>query len=305
MFKRFLKKRPAKKAKGKRKRRGKKPVRKLVKTTPASRYRLPTYNSMSFKPWMTMVPLISRFKAKFEFFQNYVIPPADTFLKQFRCNSIYDPEYTSGIGQTSVGDYEKMASFYQKYRVLGSTIKATIASAGASGVLSSSSNNFGYAVVPGGSAISGSDFEWQSIKTQRFAKWRDINTYSQMKDMTIRHKASSALMFGVNEIEIVTSAQHAAAFGSNPLAQSFWNIYMCNHNTESQPTGASVSFGLGIEIIYEVELSIPKLVSTPIGTTITGDTGPSQGPTGAYGYSVSGITQISVTGSTGIGGIIA
>ena len=80
---------------------------------------------------------------KFRYFLEFKLDPSPiTFgVKQFRCNSIWDPEVTSGPFQKSVANWAEWAEVYERYTVLGSkaSVKVqpaeTLTSAGGSWIL--------------------------------------------------------------------------------------------------------------------------------------------------------------------------
>lgn len=294
MFKRFLKKRPAKKGKAKRRGKGRKKGQKSIRSMPTSSFRAPTYNSLSFKPWMTMLPQISRVTTKYEFQMNYTLAPGQAFAKQFRCNSIYDPEYTSGVGQASVGDFEKIAANYQRYRVLGSKISVR-AGSGADGLISSGNHNFTMVVYPFYTAVSlVGGHTLAQAKLQRYAKSKMVQTYTGQRGSTITHKASTALMMGINPIEVQVNGQYASSMNGNPTSESYWNVLIANTaSTLAAAATAETDFTLYVTIWYETELSQPFTISVPIGS-ISNDSG----PTGEYSVAQS-IQHFDIVGVTG------
>lgn len=48
-----------------------------------------------------------------------------TICKNFRINSLWDPEYSSGIGQVTATPLITMTPFYKEYRVIGCKIEVT------------------------------------------------------------------------------------------------------------------------------------------------------------------------------------
>ena len=73
-------------------------------------------------------PMPSAVKMKFYFNQQYqtALNGISTIMKNWRLNSIYDPEYSVAIGQVSATPLVAMATFYKEYRVVGAKVQITV-----------------------------------------------------------------------------------------------------------------------------------------------------------------------------------
>lgn len=194
-------------------------------------------------------------------------------------NNMYQP--LANIGQagasapiivsgsaTSASGFEYLCAggsqYYQKYRVLGGSIKVTvdIASAYDEGILMIAPVLGGFAA--GGGAVAGTFSTGTGMLDGARVKQKSmLSTPSNDRDCSLSYNISTAKVFGVTPSAIKTEDNYMAKTVNPPTTPWFWQVgYVCNSATAGgQNFTASVAFTIKLTYRIMFENSDPTLIA--------------------------------------------
>lgn len=162
--------------------------------------------------------------------------PLDT---QFRLNSIYDPEVSVAVGQTQPLGVDQWANFYNRYRVIGVSVKVTARNAGGDAAyVGMVANN------DTGNLLTEAAYE-QSRTTMKM-----VGATSGGHDVCVLKKwYNLANLTGRPKSAYISDDRYQAQFDADP-AEAI-HLHLC-----TQPVSASVSLNMhySIRMVYLVEL---------------------------------------------------
>lgn len=147
----------------------------------------------------------------------------------FRCNSIYDPNYTA-IGHQPMG-HDQYANFYKKYMVIGSTITVTFKSFASSQATNDPVTNATVAVttLQGAAGVITNPYELMENNRTTYS-----NLCVQRPYTKIHKKFSPKRFFGLSKV--LDNETYGADFGSNPAEEAIWQIAGWNPTSPGNPT---------------------------------------------------------------------
>lgn len=178
-------------------------------------------------------PFPARAKAILRYSDNILLAPtAGTPAPNlFRCNSIFDPDFTN-IGHQPYG-HDTYATIYNQYKVVSSTITMTPVS-------SSSGSNGVYGICLTDDSTVSSDYN--TVKEMKGTKMAPITQVgSGAKSVT--NYFSKYQQFANNQLA-------DSVFGANPTQQSFFHCWYEGPDDSTAPT--SVRFLISISYIVEM-----------------------------------------------------
>jgi hypothetical protein len=169
----------------------------------------------------------------------YTCTAGATQTQVMRGNDIFDPDFT-GTGHQPYSR-DQWANFYSTYRVLGSSIKAIAAP-------SNTSNQVGYwfAVCPHGVSQAQSLGPYPLLESP-YVRYKMSNQYQGVS--IIKHYISTRKILGLAKAAIQQD-NYAAAFGSSPVDQWFWQI-----SIRPSDVATAIVVNVTIMMTYYVELS--------------------------------------------------
>lgn len=203
------------------------------KSAPIGYSDMPGYTSTMYTviPDRTVVTLRYTEKVQFN-------PAATSYEYIYRGNSINDPNFT-GTGGRPVG-YTEWSSFYNRYRVVGSSISLHI--------LGSTATSISVFPSLSNTGVSG----YADAVSQPYAKCVQVAGSGGLNVKRLSNKMGSAKISGQR---IMQDDLYAASFGSDPSAAWYWCINM--------DAGASnVDITVTVTIYYRVILYRKKSFDT-------------------------------------------
>jgi hypothetical protein len=156
----------------------------------------------------------------------------------FRHNGLFDPDVT-GVGGQPEGFDEWMA-FYDRYRVVSSSIKVKAASTGAT----SAAGSFWLVVVPLGSAT-----VFTTLQDANGSPYAVMKYFSQGgPPITLTQAVSVATLVGARPQAILDELTYSGTVGADPTDPTYWHVMMV-----SADAGTTVQTYQFIEIDYIVD----------------------------------------------------
>lgn len=192
----------------------------------------------------TVMP--DRLKIKFRFTEIISMVSTGGALNyyQWRGNSLFDPDLT-GAGAQPYG-FDQWSSFYQYYRVLGSSITVTpIAPPAAAAGFGSS---IVYGIYPHNTITNTPASGIQSLE-RPYRKWTMLSGakgYSSVKNYM-----TTAKIFGETKQSVMSEDNYQAANTTNPTNQWQWTVFMFTGDTASN----SATIPFYVTITYYTVLS--------------------------------------------------
>ncbi len=161
---------------------------------------------------------------------------------QFRCNSIFDPDFT-GTGHQPY-THDTWATVYQHYRVVGSRIRATVMSRGVDS--STFQGVCGIRLADTSTTITNPSLMMETA----LAPWKSYSTNNSRG--TTLYQNFSAKKFFTKQKAGSDSLQ--ASFGSNPTEIAFYQVWVAS----GRATDDAPSLDVQIQIDYIVLLFEPQ-----------------------------------------------
>lgn len=184
--------------------------------------------------------------------------PATSAVKNFRLNSIYDPDLDLLNGHQPLG-YDQWAVFYQQYRVYKAVVTCTI--------INNNNGGIQAALVPYNppgslSSIDDSTFEQPHVVQKVIAGVNGMNKVVLKKVIDIPR------ILGKSHVQYKSVDTTAATFGGNPVEEVRLAVVARQVNDNSAPACAAV-----INITYFCEFFDRKQqsISYPTGKDPEGD----------------------------------
>lgn len=175
----------------------------------------------------------------FRTFQYTLGGPA--FHHILRGNSVHDPDF-SITGNPSATGHVGWSHFYDRYRVIGSSVKVSVMSGAAD-----YAGFFNMALCPSSSSSTGLQFaDWANQPYSKTGQTATGNTFPI--NQVIYYKMDTAKICGVPDIS--TEANFSALTSVNPNQVWYWHLYL--EGDLSQPT-LSIGVMVCFEITYDVE----------------------------------------------------
>lgn len=195
-------------------------------------------------------PIAKRALLKLRYYEDIILPQpvvgaASNYF--FRCNSLFDPNYT-GIGHQPLG-YDEFSQFYNHYTVLSA--KATVKFTPDWSSTGVDNCRFAIAVSPDTTAV----VDNEKLFSQPSTKWKHCST---QKDMTTISKTfSTKNYFGLSKGNIVGNDKFQASINANPNEQAFFRLSCSPIHGSVQAPAAYAS----IMIEYLIVMSEPKVLN--------------------------------------------
>lgn len=190
-----------------------------------------------------VVPMHLKTRMVYQNMEAYAAGSAGTMnvLSTFRANSIWDPFYP--LGGTTVADHTRLASLYNKYRVISSKITYTVIRKSDIG-----GHVFLTKVDDDATGFSGSDvyYRWYMDPRVKMKAFNQTPATSQVNFTFSRVYHARKWMPGGTDVY--------TAMSSNPTD----GVFFCAAMQTCDPADATVAFTLWVRIIYYVEFSDPK-----------------------------------------------
>lgn len=186
----------------------------------------------------------SRLKVKMAWSYPYVnsVFSAGSFqLYQYRLNSIYDPDYTTGIGDLSAWGYTEAAALYKYYRVdvASYRIELTTLSANAYVFVAFPSNDT--------SVAAGDTQLWPAWP---YSKMQVVGGDTGSSRATIRHRLDLATFTGARNFK--SSENFSSLMGVNPVDVVYLNVGVYNVN----PSRAAAAGDLAWTPVFTFEVEL-------------------------------------------------
>jgi len=171
-----------------------------------------------------------------------------TNSRLFRCNSIYDPDYssTSSTQHAPLGKDQWM-SFYQIYCVLGSQITVTPINTSSTVPLM-----FGVTLRQGGVTLAVNP---TSLREQGDSSWRYAGDMNQTGRKSLTKKFSTKKFLGFNNPTNENSC--CASSTGNPASEAYYQVWVAAADGTSNPSNCT----LQITMDFIVHFSQPKVLS--------------------------------------------
>ncbi len=178
-----------------------------------------------------------------------------TGVRQFKLNSMYDPDHT-GIGHQPLG-YDEWTTFYNRYRVFGAKVTITVANQGEYGgvmVITPWMNTSGS--IPGtflsdlreqrkGSTLITFNDHDAGGSTKRFSKYYSINK-----------------ILGVPASQIPISNEYVGVMGNFGTGQDPATLAYVSIGLSPLRSGAAVTCNITVDITYYAKLEAVKQVQS-------------------------------------------
>lgn len=163
----------------------------------------------------------------------------------FRANSVYDPDFT-GVGGSAAMGFDQMASFYERYVVLGSKITVQVAT-------ESAGNGFNY--MCGVYLEDNSTFPYSSWEGLREAKKGQSKLICHQRNgQWLTAKYSAKKFHQVKDVKDVSNLSGTVA--GNPDESAFFIVWMQPLDKSTEQT-----VELCVTIDYIVQYSEPKEIA--------------------------------------------
>lgn len=184
-----------------------------------------------------------RLIVKLPWTQNYIYGTNTTTTtnKAFRLNSIWDPDFASGLGQNSAMGLVQWQSFYTRYRVYGASVDVTLDNNGAVGIPTA---------MHSGLTTYTSATEYNEVAMQPHCTSTILGTSTGMSRIHRRFFVKCPMIIGQTAAEYRGDDANYSVFTDNPGRDIILNIVHA-------PTSAAVPVVLLIKITYHVELFNP------------------------------------------------
>lgn len=165
----------------------------------------------------------------------------------FRANSIYDPDKTTGAGDHKAFGYDQWQEMYNHYVVLGAKCNISVTSSAASTLAPAAVGIF----LSDDSTIAAVGAT--ELMEQPYSKWKVIPHTYGVKPTFLSHKFSSKSFFNIKDVKD-NLTRVGASFGANPLEEAHFIIW-CGPPDEATDVG---TFYVTVTIDYIVSFSEPK-----------------------------------------------
>lgn len=181
-----------------------------------------------------------RVKLNYYAIEQYTLTAGAAAYSYFRGNSLYAPR--SSGGHQPYG-YDQWTTMYNKYRVLGSSIRV-VPGWGSTGFTgTTASNDIGVVVVPKVENATPTG----EILEQPYARSKTGSHYAD--NMVVKHYMSTAKMVGVDRRAVQSEDNFAAAYNANPTDVWFWFIYVFPPSVGTD----TIYLATNIKLTYYVE----------------------------------------------------
>lgn len=173
-------------------------------------------------------------------------PTTSPAVQQFRCNSIYDPDYTnSGTANTTVQGYNSWKDFFLHYKVKGVAVDVT-------GVVNTSTAIIRFVLWPHSSVSYPGDLD--SLVAQKDSIAR---TYSAQKGVFhLKKYFSCAKIFAESRASYDAERDYGALFDAHPDKVGYISCFFQNFD---EATSVNVTYR--VKLTYYVELSQPRIMT--------------------------------------------
>lgn len=201
---------------------------------------------------MTMVPvgLPNRYLTKMRYNCTFSLDPdLATQVKQFRLNSLFDPEYAAGGHQPT--PFDQLSLFYKRFRVLSvKTVLQQLAMSTEDGTAAANSFQYGMIVQndPALTAAMSWDSLMQAEKVTHYFKTAQFTDSFNSKAGTMMIKWSGKKYFGKGYI---TDNDYTCTSAANPVIVAYLDVFGV------APTGTSTAMYFNVWQEYIVLCSDP------------------------------------------------
>lgn len=191
---------------------------------------------------MSGLPVTKRVTMRYcEHIQNIHSVLGSIGVQVFRCNSIYDPNYTGGGHQPMGHDF--WATTYNHYMVTGATI--TVKMVPNTGVIAPCMG--GIYVTDG----SGSPYNTPSSYIEAKRGIYRVFNGSEGKPVTMKYKFNTKKFFNVKDVKDNTT-RLGAPFGANPTEDAYFNVWFLTLDLTNGDVNAIIT------IDYNVVMGEPQ-----------------------------------------------
>uniref|UniRef100_UPI004047EBBF hypothetical protein n=1 Tax=Aliarcobacter sp. TaxID=2321116 RepID=UPI004047EBBF len=197
----------------------------------------------------TLIPDRTYVTLKYNEDLSIVVPPGGIMANYlFRCNSIFDPNYT-GTGHQPLG-HDQYANFYKKYVVMGATITATFKALDNSELTNPDGSNYTVGITtiqaPAGVIVVPSDFQENNRTTYS-------NVCAQSPYTMVSKNFNSSEFFGLTKI--LDNEKYGADFGANPEQVAYWQLGIY------QPSAPTTSGRMYVNVAIKYTLALRERVN--------------------------------------------
>jgi hypothetical protein len=164
------------------------------------------------------------------------LAPGATYAQYtFRGNSLFDPDYTGTGHQPRY--FDQWSAFYQKYKVLSSSIRVSVSNYSATGGVIC-------VIVPHTDILTLTSYS-SAAEQPRMKRTEQLPVSTRMGALnTIRHGITTQAVCGLSSAQ-VSSEDWSATVGSNPLQVWYWNLGFFG----AASNNVSVSFDVELEFV--------------------------------------------------------
>lgn len=182
---------------------------------------------------------------------NTLLAPATTlgslYAYQFRGNSVFDPDYTSAGAQPIY--YDQWSNMYTSYVVLSSHIRVEFVSLIAGSAPCLAGVFPAYNTSTGTAAI--------DCASNRYAKSLSTGSQGNAVRSVVSCNMSTAQMFGIDPVAVVTDDAYSGAGGNPATAQTwFWTVF-----AQAESGTSTMSGNIRVQLEYDVKFFDPVVVN--------------------------------------------
>jgi hypothetical protein len=176
---------------------------------------------------------------------NYTGSTGSTGYNQYRCNSIYDPNFT-GTGHQPLG-HDQWNLFYNRYRVTGMSYVVTFTN-----ISATEECEVALELRPNSTVNTVMD----TIREGPNCVYKSLCGASGASNATrtARGFADIAKIRGISKQRVLIESDFQAVFGNNPPIEVFLNIHIIN-----QDALTSVGMRVRVDLTYHVDLFDRKI----------------------------------------------
>lgn len=224
-----------------------------------------------------MFPDLKRVAMRYEALLNVERPPSPVSAGApvtFRMNSIWDPEYATGITQLSANGYEQWKLFYQRYCVTGAKVTTTFRWKYNGGSTWPGTGQVGYltptycAAIPSSAPlIDPNNYPLSKLQEVYGSRFLRLLKSSGDHTATIVTKYSMRKFWGIEQVPGVnpvspTSNSMGAAFDSNPNSIAYIHLFVYGDPMAEQlmaPISVEVKIRYIVRLITPINLALSDL----------------------------------------------